>query len=375
MLTSKAMLEYTSATHAKETGHTGLAVSGSDALTRRAISVSVVIPCYNEERFIRKVLENLVQQYAPESYEIVVVDGKSTDKTRDVVREFAATHPNVDVRLIDNPARSIPKAINLGIEEARGEVIVRMDAHSIPSTNYVHRCLELLQDERAAIVGMPWRIQPGANSLVARAIALAVSHPFGIGDAKYRSPAATSQFVDTVPFGVFRKALWRELGGFNEELLANEDYDFNYRARQRGHKILLDASGHCAYFARATFKELAAQNFRYGRWKAQMIKLHPRSIKLRQLVAPTFVATVTLLALLGLRWTSAWWLLLAIIIPYVLLAVACGVQLARRVGHPALTFVISMAFPVIHGSWGSGFLIGMVRPPQKQLAQSLRRNR
>ncbi|MGI8655330.1 MAG: glycosyltransferase family 2 protein [Pyrinomonadaceae bacterium] len=334
-----------------------------------AATVSVIIPCFNEERFIGKVLENLARQYDGEKYEIIVVDGMSTDRTREVVAEFAAQRAkDVRVRLIDNPARNIPVALNTGIKEARGEIIVRMDAHSVPSINYVRRCVELINGQDAAVVGMPWCIRPGAESRAARAVALAVSHPFGIGDAKYRSPKShVAQFVDTVPFGVFRKSLWQELGGFNEKLLANEDYDFNYRVRERGGRILLDASEHCEYFARATMAELAKQYFRYGSWKAQMVKLHPRSIKLRQLVAPVFVATLVLLAALSLWWMPALWLLAAVIMLYTSLAILCAVQLARARGEGfdlKLVAAISLAFFVIHSFWGSGFLSGLMRTPR-----------
>jgi glycosyltransferase involved in cell wall biosynthesis len=313
------------------------------------------------------VLENLARQYDAGNYEIIVVDNASTDKTRDAVSEFAADHPEISIRLVENRTRNIPKSLNIGIKEARGEVIVRMDAHSIPSPNYVRRCVELLQNGRAGIVGVSLRLQPGADTLIARSIALAVSHPFGIGDAKFRWPDAPAQFVDTVPFGVFHKALWQNLSGFNEELLTNEDYDFNYRARKEGKKILLDASAHCDYFARATYRDLAAQDFRYGLWKAQMIKLHPRSIKLRQLVAPSFVASIIVLALLGLGWMPAWWLLLAITLLYAALAIICGAHLARRSGDMKLTLAVATAtaFPVIHFSWGSGFLVSLVRSPRK----------
>lgn len=262
--------------------------------------VSVVIPCYNEERFIGKVLENLAGQYEAERYEIVVVDGMSTDRTRRVVAEFMDRHPEVQIRILDNPARNIPTGLNIAIREARHEIIIRMDAHSVPSQNYVSRCVEALsRPEGVAVVGMPWRIAASAGTIAARAIVPAVSHPFGIGDAKYRLASSSAEFVDTVPFGAFRKTLWQELGGFNEELLANEDYDFHYRVRLRGGRVLLDPSGHSVYFARPTFRELAAQYFRYGRWKAQMVKLHPRSIKPRQLVAPLFVIALALLSILG----------------------------------------------------------------------------
>ncbi len=324
--------------------------------------VSVVIPCFNEERYIQKVLENLAGQYAPARSEIIVVDGRSTDRTRERVAEFGEAHPGLQVRLVDNPVRHIPAGVNLGIKEARGEIIVRMDAHSVPSSNYVRRCVEQLG--AAEVVGMPWRIQPGAETLAARAIALAVAHPFGIGDAKYRLPGrAVTELVDTVPFGVFRKSLWAEVGGFNERLLANEDYDFHYRIRKRGGRILLDTSGHSLYFARPTIKELARQYFRYGTWKAQMIKLHPRSLRLRQLVAPAFVASVISTALVGFWWRPAWLALLAVVVPYVLLSLVCALQLASRERELRLTPIISFIFLVIHVTWGSSFLLGLLRSP------------
>jgi len=328
--------------------------------------VSVVIPCFNEERFIGKVLENLAGQYAPARSEIIIVDGRSTDRTREAVAEFMRAYPNLRVRLVDNPARNIPAGVNLGINHARGDVIVRMDAHSIPSPNYVRHCVEQLAGAvEIAVVGMPWRIQPGAATATARAIALAVAHPFGIGDAKYRLPdRAATQFVDTVPFGVFRKSLWAEVGGFNEKLLANEDYDFHYRIRQRGGRILLDTSGHSLYFARPTIKLLAQQYFRYGTWKAQMVKLHPRSLRWRHLVAPAFVACVVMLAGLGLRWPAAWLALLLVVVPYTLLALLCAYQLSHRAREMRLMPIISLIFPVIHLTWGSSFLVGLLRGPR-----------
>jgi len=330
--------------------------------------VSIVIPCFNEERYIYKVLENLAGQYQSGRFEIVVVDGRSTDATRERVADFKRAYPSLRVRLVDNPVRNIPAGVNLGIADARGDVIVRMDAHSIPSANYVRRCVEQLEGaEEVAVVGMPWRIRPGAETRAARAVALAVAHPFGIGDAKYRMPdRAATEFVDTVPFGVFRKSLWREVGGFNEALLANEDYDFHYRIRERGGRILLDTSGHSLYFARPTIRELARQYFRYGTWKAQMVKLHPRSLRWRHLVAPAFVAGVLLTALAGFWWRPAWLLLLAAVVPYTLLSLLCAFQLARRARELSLLPLIALIFPVLHVAWGSSFWLGLLRAPRLQ---------
>jgi succinoglycan biosynthesis protein ExoA len=337
----------------------------ADRKTAQKASVSVVIPCLNEERFIAAVLQNLANQYDHECYEIIVVDGESTDNTRQVIAEVAASNPELSIRIVDNPARKIPTALNLGIRAAAGTFIVRMDAHCVPSLNYVRRCAQLLKEGRAAIVGMPWNIKPGANSAIARAIALAVAHPFGAGDAKYRLTIATAQFVDTVPFGAFRKSLWEDLGGFNEELEANEDYDFNYRARQKGLLILLDNVAHSDYFARPRVGDLARQYFRYGLWKAQMLKLHPQSVRLRQLVPPAFVSAIVVFALLGLILPRAWWVLGIMALTYLLLAIVFSLQLAVRKSDLKLTAVLPLVFLTIHLSWGSSFLRGLLRSPDR----------
>src|SRR5215471_4880550 len=261
--------------------------------------VSVVIPCYNEERFILKALQQLVDQYDRDRYEIIVVDGLSTDETRTLIKRFQMKNPDLPVRLVDNPARNIPTALNLGIAASRGEIIARMDAHAVPCKGYIRRCVEVLREKNVGVVGMPCDVQPGADTLMGRAIACAVSHPFGIGDAKYRlgRGGPLQEPVDTVAFACFKKSLWSNLDGFNESLLTNEDYDFNYRVRQSGQQVILDRTGQCAYFARSTLTGLAAQYRRYGAWKAEMIRLHPGSIRVRHLVAPLFVLSLLFLAL------------------------------------------------------------------------------
>lgn len=331
-----------------------------------APAVSVVVPCFNEERYIGEVLENLARQEAGGLFEILVVDGMSTDGTRAVVQNFAAANPAARVRLVDNPARNIPAALNRGIEAAEGRVIARMDAHAVPSENYLRDCLASLGREGVEVVGMPCRIRPGADTSVALANAAAVSHPFGIGDAKYRTAggSAPSRLVDTVPFGVFTKELWRGLGGYDEGLLTNEDYDFNYRVRRGGGGVLLDTSGYCTYFARPTYAALARQYYRYGLWKARMVRLHPRSIKPRQLAAPLFVLSLAVLGPASLWVAPARWLLAAGLAAYALLALASAAQLARRERAPRIVALVPLSFLLIHLAWGWGFLLGLVRAPR-----------
>lgn len=338
-------------------------------------SVSVIIPCYNEEKFIGKALENLADQYSPETYEIVVVDGMSNDRTRQIVEEFQQSHPDLPIRLLDNPARNIPHALNLGIAAARGETIARMDAHAVPSEGYIRRCVEVLSENNAAIVGMPCRVRPAENTVTARAIAIGVSHPFGIGDAKYRlgtkgAGRSSPEDVDTVAFACFRKSLWSELGGFDEKLLTNEDYDFNYRARARGGRVVLDHGAHCDYFARPTLRKLAFQYSRYGAWKARMIRARPRSFKLRQLVAPVFISSIVLLTAAGF-WRSIAWLMLALeLTTYLVAAVAFGYQATRRNQEKvSLMLTMPLVFLTIHFSWGTSFLWGLITAPHGSSAQ------
>lgn len=338
-------------------------------------TVSVVIPCYNEERFIGNALEQLAYQFEPDRYEIIVIDGLSDDNSRSVVEDFRRRRPDVSVSVVENPARNIPTALNLGIAAAKGSVIARMDAHAAPSEGYIKRCVEVLGTGKAGVVGMPCLVRPGADTAVARAIAAAVSHPFGIGDAKYRLGAGgpPQESVDTVAFACFRKSLWTELGGYNESLHTNEDYDFNYRVRQSGREVILDRGGHCDYFARTTIAKLAAQYWRYGRWKAHMVRLQPGSIKLRHLVAPAFVLSLILLALLAFLWEPARWLLLIELATYLIAALAAGWHTTRRTDRrsPLLVLLMPLVFAAIHLSWGMSFLIGIIGPQKSQRIESI----
>lgn len=338
------------------------------SVPQESVFVSIVMPCYNEERFIQTALDNLCNQYDKKYYEIIVVDGLSTDKTREVIENFGRIRSDVSLRVIDNPDRNIPKALNLGIAAARGEIILRMDSHAAPSPGYVRRCVELLLKDDAAVVGLYCQVRPSAETVMARAIAAAVSHPFGIGDASYRlSQARPQQVVDTVAFGSFRKSLWKEVGGFNELLHTNEDYDFNYRVRAAGGLVLLDRAEHTTYFARGTLRDLITQYSRYGKWKARMIRLHPPSIKWRHLIAPCFVLSLLLLPVVGWWWSPAWWLLALEALMYLSLAVYFAAKISRREDNRlAFTLLLPVVFFTLHITWGISFLLSIIQPSFKE---------
>lgn len=318
--------------------------------------VSVVIPCYNEEEAIGQVLEALADQSYPLSrLEVLVVDGMSTDATRMQIAGFRARRPDLSVRVIDNPRRAIPTAMNLGIAQARGEYVVRMDAHARPSPDYVARCVALLQAGAGDNVGGRWLIEPGADTHLAKAIALAVSHPFGIGDALYRY-AQRAAYVDTVPFGAFRRDLFERVGVYDEQLLSNEDYDLNYRIRKAGGRIFFSPDIHCTYYARRTLGALARQYFRYGWWKVRMLRKYPAAIRWRQLVPPAFVAGLLGLGVLAGLVPGMGWAWLALVAVYLLISGSVALRLARRrgAGWRVAAWLLA-AFATIHLSWGIGF--------------------
>ncbi|MFM8369449.1 MAG: glycosyltransferase, partial [Chloroflexota bacterium] len=178
-------------------------------------SVSVIIPCYNEEATIRKLLEALRSQTYPlAKMEVVISDGFSTDRTREVIDQFQKEHADLAVRVVDNKAKTIPSGVNQAIRESRGEIIVRLDAHSMPIPEYVERCVEAHQTGKGDNVGGVWDIQPGADTWVAKSISFAAAHPLGVGDAMYRLNAKPGA-VDTVPFGSFRRSLIERIGAFD----------------------------------------------------------------------------------------------------------------------------------------------------------------
>jgi len=219
----------------------------------------VIVPCYNERGTIRLLLAALAAQTYPRSaMEVVIADGRSTDGTRDEITRFQQEHPELAIQIVDNSQRHIPAGLNRALEAAQGEIIVRLDAHSVPHEAYLARCVDALQAGRGDNVGGVWQIQPRGAGWIPRSIALAAAHPLGVGDAHYRF-TERAQAVDTVPFGAFYRGLIDAIGPFDETLLTNEDYEFNVRIRQSGRRVWLDPQIRSTYFARGSLGALARQ--------------------------------------------------------------------------------------------------------------------
>lgn len=332
--------------------------------------VSIIIPCLNEEATIRQLLEAICcQTYPLDEVEVVIADGMSTDATREEIGDFKANHPEPEIRIVDNERRVIPSGLNRAIEAARGKYIIRMDAHSIPQRDYIERCIGGLESGLGDNVGGVWQIQPGSPSWIAQAIALAASHPLGAGDALYRIGGA-AQEVETVPFGAFRRETFEKIGFFDETLLSNEDYELNVRLRKSGGKIWLDPSIQSTYKARSNLRDLSRQYWRYGYWKAQMLRKHPTTLRWRQFIPPLFVSAIISLAILSLRFALARWLLAIIVILYTIIVLTIGLQMGLRYEDISLAIGVPLATATIHVSWGLAFIWGLLsQPGRHEIAQ------
>lgn len=328
------------------------------------IKVSVIVPCYNEQATIRQLLDAIYHQSYPKNeVEVVIADGLSSDHTRTVITEYQQEHPDLEIRVIDNPIRIIPAGLNRAIEASKGKYIIRMDAHSIPNFDYIQNCIQGLDENLGDIIGGIWKIQPGASTWVAKAIAIAASHPLGAGDARYRI-GGIAQEVDTVPFGAFRREMINKIGMYDESLLTNEDYEFNARLRQFGGRVWLDPNISSIYYSRPTLIELAKQYWRYGYWKAQMLRKHPKTLRWRQFLPPLFVLVLLVLGILSIAWNLARWLLAFIVLLYTIVILSIGIQMSLKNSSALLAIGVPLATATIHFSWGTAFLWGLIAKPK-----------
>ncbi|MBK8417747.1 glycosyltransferase family 2 protein [Candidatus Villigracilis saccharophilus] len=318
--------------------------------------VSIIVPCYNEETTIRHLLDAvLAQTYPRAQMELVISDGLSTDRTRAVIAEFQKEHADLAVRVVDNSTRTIPSGLNQAIRESGGEIIVRLDAHSMPIPEYVERSVSALEAGKGENVGGVWDIRAGADTWIAESISFAAAHPLGVGDAMYRLNAKAGA-VDTVPFGSFRRSLIERIGAFDETLLSNEDYEFNTRVRESGGTVWLDPAIRSVYFSRSTLKKLAVQYWRYGFWKLKMLRRYPHTLRWRQALPPVFVFILFVLIVLSLFVGLARYILAAQLLFYFIALGSAGLKLAIEKGKGFILIGLPLAIMTMHIFWGAGFL-------------------
>ena len=325
--------------------------------------VSIVIPVRNEEQYIGKVLESiLAQSYPADRMEIVVVDGRSTDRTREVLQRYQQQH--AFIRCIDNPDGYVPHAMNRGIRAAQGDVIVRIDAHAEYPKDYVQRLVEWLLRLKADNVGGVFVTLPGGQSDLSRAAALAMAHPFGVGNAQFRivdSDDETPRLVDTVPYGCYPRSVFDRIGLYDEDLLRNQDEELNARIIQNGGKIYLIPAVKIYYYgSRRNLRSLARMFYQYGYFKPLVNMKLKRPASWRQFVPPAFVLALVLPLLGALLYRPLWGLSAAALLLHALVNAAVSFQIARTQKKWRLWPYLWTAFLTIHLAYGWGFLRGMV---------------
>ncbi len=319
--------------------------------------VSVIMPVRNEAAYIERSLGSvLAQDYPPDRMEIIVVDGLSDDGTREAVLAHQATHPNI--QLLDNPAHIVPPGLNLGIRRATGDIIVRVDGHCEIAPDYVSRCVEHLVSDGVDAVGGP--IETIGETPEAEAIALAMSSWFGVGGSAFRTVDDRAMLVETVAFPAYTRETLQRQGPFDEELVRNQDDEYNYRLLKQGGKILLSPDIRSRYYSRSSLPRLWRQYYQYGYWKVRVMQKHPRQMRWRQFVPVTFVAAAAGSAVLGLFFRPFWYLLALVLTLYAIADFAASLSLGARAGWTHVPRLL-IIHPILHISYGLGFLAGLLK--------------
>ena len=320
--------------------------------------VSVVIPVYNEESFIANLLDELLELNYPEALiEFLVVDGRSKDKTKEIIQSYEEKHPRI--RLVDNPGRIVSSGLNIALDQARGEIIVRMDGHCEYPRDYILQVVGLISANQADNVGGV--LVPSGKNFTSRAIAAAYHSPIGVGTGLrgYQDESELKE-VDTVHGGCWRKERLKEIGGFDEEMVRNQDDELNFRITKLGGRILQNRGLKCTYWVRDSFQKLFMQFAQYGYWKVKVVQKHPMQSSFRHYIPVLFVAGVVCGAVLSCLVPLFLWVYLLGLGLYASCISLIGLFQAFEFGirlWPGITFSLL----IMHLAYGWGFLMGLLK--------------
>ena len=321
--------------------------------------ISVMAPMLNEAEHIEALVEDIAAQDVDVTVELLVADGGSSDDSVERLRAAARAH-DVALTVLHNPERWVSQALNMCIRAARGDLVVRVDCHSRYPVDYLSRCV-LAADETGAenIGGI---LVPKGRTPMERAVACAMSSPFGgIHWTRHGNNSGRVE-VDTVPYGAYRPAAFDVGGLFDETLVRNQDDEFNLRLRLGGGRVVLDPSIHVFYVPRGSLRGVFRQYYEYGRWKPAVMRKHRRATSTRSLVPACFVGSLLVLVPLALRSRRAARILGVETGVYGVAALASGALAVRRLGEPWKLFPrVAATFPTFHVAHGLGMLVGLVR--------------
>lgn len=324
-------------------------------------TVSIILPCYNEARYIKQCLESVIAgNYPREKLEILVIDGISTDGTRDILEKFTDDHPNI--RIIDNPKRIKPIALNLGIHEANGDVLMRMDAHAKYPTNYISGLVRHLLTYDVVNVGGIRRNVATSNTILARALANLMTHRFGVGDAKHYTGIDSPEYTNIVFLFCVRATLFEQMGSFIPELIRGQDREFNLRVISAGHKMLLTPEVCCDYYVRDKLRGFFSWAFEGGVTPFRINNYAKFStISWRNLIPPLFVAGIISALIFTMIWPLLGSLfLLAGLLPYTIGAVFAAFDIAKKEKSAWFILIMPFAFFAWHTVYGAGAIYAMI---------------
>jgi succinoglycan biosynthesis protein ExoA len=317
--------------------------------------ITVILPCRNESGYIEECLKSILAQESPEGgFEIIVADGVSNDGTREFLERFSAENPKV--RLLNNPGRIVSTGLNAALREARGEVIVRMDAHTVYAPDYIKKCLAVLRQTGADNVGGPMRTT--ATTYKERAIRAVFHSPFAVGGARSHDPNYEG-YVDTVIYGCWKKNVFDRVGYFDEDLVRNQDDEHNLRLSRNGGKIYQSSQIRSWYHVRNSLRAVLRQHMQYGYWKVLVIRNHRLPASFRHLVPAGFVGTLALLLLAGIFWRPALLAAMTLAGVYSIAVLVASLVTAARTEWKLFP-VLPLAFGCFHLGYGYGFLRGIL---------------
>jgi glycosyltransferase involved in cell wall biosynthesis len=318
------------------------------------LTVSIVIPCRDERDYIESCLRSiLAQTLPPGDFEVIVADGISGDGTREILKRLAEGEPRL--RVIDNPGRIVSTGLNAAIREAQGSIIMRMDVHTEYASDYICQCLAVLRETGAENVGGPWVAK--AEGLLGRAIARAFQSPFSVGDPHGHN-ASYEGTHDTVYLGCWPRQVFDKIGFFDEELVRNQDDEFNLRLMRAGGKIWQSPRIRSWYRPRESLRALFRQYLQYGYWKVRVIQKHRMPTSVRHLIPASFVSLLTGLPLASLAWPAVVWGWFGLLGMYAICSLSISFRIAARTEWKLLP-ILPPVFACYHVAYGYGFLCGL----------------
>ncbi len=318
--------------------------------------ISIIVPMRNEMAHIKECLDSLLRQrYEEKFYEVIVVDGRSSDGSSQIVRSMQSNHPNL--LLLDNPSGITPIGMNLGISKARNNIIVIAGAHAIYSSEFLRNCVEKLRESGADVVGGPITTIPADYSLSAQLAAAVLSSPFGVGNSHFRT-SLKEGYVDTVPFGAYRVEVLKRVGVFNEKLLRNQDNDLAARIRSAGGKIYFSPAISAYYVPARSVGELLRQTYKKAQWHLFTLRQNTRALGLRHLTPAFFLILLTCLMAAAINGFWAKIALLIVLFTYFILGFSFSLR-ERTQTDPVAILCFPLACLLFHLTYGIGTLVGL----------------